>query len=190
MPFNFCFFAGHTVNNNSDSASAAAGRSSSSSLHHENDNEEDDNADRKRKKNKPKPAKVKKPSTDMYAMACQACGMEKKTVSGLKMHIKVLHLHLGRLQCRHCSFTANLKKSINGHYKANHPDSRRQDESGGALPMFFLGLRIRSIFGRLRIRILQIRILKPDPDPGSYCHLKNQFKHHNFFHIKHISSDI
>ena len=27
------------------------------------------------------------------------------------------------------------------------------------------GLRIRSIFGR--IRILQIIILKPDPDPGS-----------------------
>ena len=53
-------------------------------------------------------------------------------------------------------------------------------------------LRIRSIFGRilLRIRILQIRILKPDPDPGSYWHLKNQFKHQILFHIKHISSDI
>ena len=51
------------------------------------------------------------------------------------------------------------------------------------------GLRIRSIFGRLQIRILQIRILKLDPDPGSYWHLKNQFKHQNFFHIQHISSD-
>ena len=50
------------------------------------------------------------------------------------------------------------------------------------------GLRIRSIFGR--IRILQIRILKSDTDPGSYWLLKNQFKHQNFFHIKHISSDI
>ena len=46
------------------------------------------------------------------------------------------------------------------------------------------GLRIQSIFGR--IRILQIRSLKWDPDPGSYWHLKNQFKHLNFFHIKHI----
>ena len=52
------------------------------------------------------------------------------------------------------------------------------------------GLRIRSIFGRIRLRILQIRILKLDPDPGSYWHLKSQFKHLNFFHIKHISSDI
>ena len=53
-----------------------------------------------------------------------------------------------------------------------------------------IGLRIRSIFGR--IQILPIRILKsdPDPDPGSYLHLKNQFKHQNFFHIKHISYDI
>ena len=53
---------------------------------------------------------------------------------------------------------------------------------------FQAGLRIRSIFGR----ILQIRILKsyPDPDPRSYRHLKNQFKHLNFFHIKHISSNI
>ena len=41
------------------------------------------------------------------------------------------------------------------------------------------GLRIRSIFGR--IRILQIRILKSDPDPGSYWHFKNQFKHQIFF---------
>ena len=47
-------------------------------------------------------------------------------------------------------------------------------------------LRIRSIFGRIQ----QIRILKSDPDPGSYWHLKNQFKHLNFFHIKLISSDI
>jgi hypothetical protein len=43
---------------------------------------------------------------------------------------KVLHLHLGRFQCRHCTFTANLKKSINGHYKANHPDSLRNEDSG------------------------------------------------------------
>ena len=27
-------------------------------------------------------------------------------------------------------FTANLKKSISGHYKANHPESLRQEESG------------------------------------------------------------
>ena len=46
-------------------------------------------------------------------------------------------------------------------------------------PMLQAGLRIRSIFGRIR----QIRILKSDP--GSYWPLKNQFKHLNFFHIKH-----
>ena len=48
------------------------------------------------------------------------------------------------------------------------------------------GLRIRSIFGRIRIQ--QIRILKTGS--GSYWHLKNQFKHQNIFHIKHISSYI
>ena len=90
----------------------------------------EDSPEKNKKKKNTKPPKVKKPSLDIYAMACKACGMEKQTVSGLKMHIKVLHLHLGRFQCRHCSFTANLKKSINGHYKANHPDSLRQEESG------------------------------------------------------------
>ena len=57
-------------------------------------------------------------------------------------------------------------------------------------PIWYPGLQIRSIFGRIRLRILKIRILKLDPDPESYLHLKNQFKHLNFFHIKHISSDI
>ena len=32
---------------------------------------------------------------------------------------------------------------------------------------FFSGLRIRSIFGRIRFRILPIRILKSDPDAGA-----------------------
>jgi hypothetical protein len=93
---------------------------------------EDHSSPEKMKKTKKGKPQSKKPSLDVYAMACKACGMEKKTVSGLKMHIKVLHLHLGRFQCRHCSFTANLKKSINGHYKANHPESvRQQDGAAG-----------------------------------------------------------
>jgi len=82
-----------------------------------------------------------------------------------------------------------------GHRLVHH--GRRK----GTLPLSYLldqrylmymyctaGLRIRSIFGPIRLRILQIRILKPDP--GSCWHLKNQFKHQNFFHMKHISSDI
>ena len=54
------------------------------------------------------------------------------------------------------------------------------------------GLRIRSIFSGSCKSEFQTgsRIRIPDPDPGSYWHLKNQFKHQNFFHIKHISSDI
>ena len=36
----------------------------------------------------------------------------------------------------------------------------------------------------------QSEFLTSDPDPGSYWHLKNQFKHQIFFYIKHISSDI
>ena len=43
------------------------------------------------------------------------------------------------------------------------------------------GLWIRSILGWIRLRIQQIEILKSDPDPGSYWHLKNQFKNLNFF---------
>jgi hypothetical protein len=57
---------------------------------------------------------------------------------------KVLHLHLGRFQCRHCTFTANLKKSINGHYKANHPDSLRHEESG--LIKIFVPLKNQQVF--------------------------------------------
>ena len=42
-----------------------------------------------------------------------------------------------------------------------------QKVSRVAQPSLCSGLRIRSIFGRIRLRILQIRILKLDPDPGS-----------------------
>jgi hypothetical protein len=40
------------------------------------------------KKKKTGAVKVKKPSLDLYAMSCRACGMDKQTISGLKMHIK------------------------------------------------------------------------------------------------------
>ena len=68
------------------------------------------------------------------------------------------------------------------HQRRGQNDPQIQFQPGELLP----GLRIRSIFGRLRI--MQIIISKSDP--GSYWHLKNQFKHLNFFHIKRISSDI
>jgi hypothetical protein len=42
----------------------------------------------KKKKKKAGAVKVKKPSLDLYAMSCRACGMDKQTISGLKMHIK------------------------------------------------------------------------------------------------------
>ena len=80
----------------------------------------------------------------------------------------------------------------------NQGQAARQPSQGstlvryrGTLPThsypFWAGLRIRSIFGLIRIQ--QIRILRT----GSRIQLtltKNQFKHQIFFHISQISSDI
>ena len=77
-----------------------------------------------------------------------------------------------------------------GGHPLHHPPHLPRALPVQVLFLFWTELRIRSIFGRilLRIRILQIRVLKPDP--GSYWHLNNQFKHQKFFHTKHISSHI
>ena len=32
----------------------------------------------------------------------------QKTVKGLKMHIKLMHLRTGRFRCRRCEFSANI----------------------------------------------------------------------------------
>jgi hypothetical protein len=60
-------------------------------------------------------------------MQCKECSFTKKTVTGLKMHIKLNHLQVGKMQCRHCIFTANLKVSINGHYRNKHPETIVQE---------------------------------------------------------------
>ena len=51
----------------------------------------------------PPPAAVarapEKPSVDevdSFPMKCKECGIMKKTVKGLKMHIKLMHLRTGR----------------------------------------------------------------------------------------------
>lgn len=65
---------------------------------------------------------------DFYPMKCKECNVSKKTVTGLKMHIKLIHMHLGKFQCKHCNFTANIKGSIQGHYKNKHPDSNKDSQ--------------------------------------------------------------
>ena len=66
---------------------------------------------------------ITKTELDFYPMQCKECGFSKKTVTGLKMHIKLNHLQVGKMQCRHCVFTANLKVSIYGHYRNKHPET-------------------------------------------------------------------
>ena len=55
-------------------------------------------------------------------MKCKECGLQKKTIKGLKMHIKLLHLRTGKFLCRRCQFSANMMNSINTHYKIKHPE--------------------------------------------------------------------
>merc|ERR1719454_261625 len=69
------------------------------------------------------PNEITKTELDFYPMQCKECGFSKKTVTGLKMHIKLNHLQVGKMQCRHCVFTANLKVSIYGHYRNKHPET-------------------------------------------------------------------
>eukprot|EP00090_Calanus_glacialis_P018800 TRINITY_DN29123_c0_g1_i1.p1 TRINITY_DN29123_c0_g1~~TRINITY_DN29123_c0_g1_i1.p1 ORF type:complete len:3087 (-),score=783.11 TRINITY_DN29123_c0_g1_i1:152-8311(-) len=68
-------------------------------------------------------SKASKTELDYYPMKCKECDFPKKTVTGLKMHIKLNHLQLGKFQCQHCVFTANLKVSIQGHYRNKHTDT-------------------------------------------------------------------
>jgi len=66
---------------------------------------------------------VSKTELDNFPMKCKECDFPKKTVTGLKMHIKLNHLQLGKFQCQHCVFTANLKVSIQGHYRNKHTET-------------------------------------------------------------------
>jgi len=70
----------------------------------------------------PSEGKTPKIDIDFYPSQCKECQMDKKTVTGLKMHIKLMHLGQGRYVCRYCSFTANLKKPMTGHTKSKHAD--------------------------------------------------------------------
>ena len=63
-----------------------------------------------------------KSKLDNFPMNCQQCSFHKKTVTGLKMHIKLNHLGVGKFQCSHCVFSANLPVSIKGHYRKKHPE--------------------------------------------------------------------
>ena len=67
-------------------------------------------------------AKNVKNELDHFPMSCKECGFHKKTVTGMKMHIKLNHLGVGKFQCRRCVFSANLTNSIQGHYRNKHPE--------------------------------------------------------------------
>ena len=71
---------------------------------------------------------ISKTELDYYPMVCKECSFPKKTVTGLKMHIKLNHLQLGKFQCQHCIFTANLKVSIQGHYRNKHPEKVTKED--------------------------------------------------------------
>merc|ERR1711874_285102 len=73
-------------------------------------------------------AKISKVELDYYPMKCRECEVSKKTVTGLKMHIKLIHMKVGKFQCKHCDFTANIKGSIQGHYRNKHPDSAKSGQ--------------------------------------------------------------
>ena len=80
---------------------------------------------RSAEKTKPGPSAVKsveKKELDRLSVTCRECGAAKKTVTGMKMHIKLNHLQVGKFQCQHCVFSANLTNSIQGHYRNKHPE--------------------------------------------------------------------
>ena len=80
---------------------------------------------RSAEKTKPGPSGTKsaeKKELDRLSVACRECGVTKKTVTGMKMHIKLNHLQVGKFQCQHCVFSANLTNSIQGHYRNKHPE--------------------------------------------------------------------
>lgn len=59
---------------------------------------------------------------DNFELDCRECGISKKTVKSLKMHIKLLHLRTGKFLCKQCQYSANILGSINTHYKIQHPE--------------------------------------------------------------------
>ena len=65
---------------------------------------------------------------DNFPMKCKECGLQKKTIKGLKMHIKLLHLRTGKFLCKRCQFSANMVNSINTHYKIKHPEAAEQPD--------------------------------------------------------------
>merc|ERR1712226_840293 len=64
---------------------------------------------------------------DNFPMKCTECNLPKKTIKGLKMHIKLMHLRTGKFLCQRCEFSANILSSINTHYKIKHPDAEVAD---------------------------------------------------------------
>ena len=60
---------------------------------------------------------------DSFPMKCKECDIMQKTVKGLKMHIKLMHLRTGRFRCSRCEFSANIFNSIHTHYKIKHPEA-------------------------------------------------------------------
>ena len=65
---------------------------------------------------------------DNFSMKCKDCGLQKKTIKGLKMHIKLLHLRTGKFLCKRCPFSANMMNSITTHYKIKHPEAADQPD--------------------------------------------------------------
>ena len=77
-----------------------------------------------------KTGKAARSELDFYPMSCKECGFSKKTVTGMKMHIKLNHLGVGKFQCRECVFSANLTNSIHGHYRNKHPEKVNTNDQG------------------------------------------------------------
>merc|ERR1740123_1091656 len=77
-----------------------------------------------------KTGKASRTELDFYPMSCKECGFSKKTVTGMKMHIKLNHLGVGKFQCRECVFSANLTNSIHGHYRNKHPEKVNTNDQG------------------------------------------------------------
>ena len=81
-------------------------------------------------KSEKKMGKAAKTELDFYPISCRECGFSKKTVTGMKMHIKLNHLGVGKFQCRKCVFSANLTNSIQGHLRNKHPESVTTNDQG------------------------------------------------------------
>ena len=86
-------------------------------------------ADRKQNKDDKSTKVIKEiDEVDNFSMKCKDCGLQKKTIKGLKMHIKLLHLRTGKFLCKRCPFSANMMNSITTHYKIKHPEAADQPD--------------------------------------------------------------